>query len=308
MASQSIDCTTGSTWNSFADYFRAAAYSSFPQEHRTSPGRLRCRMVLAEFGPHSYDDPDVPDLVISSPLEIIKPGETSWNFGSGWSRGVWTPGSLFAMPPHHRSDWRADGVRRALLLIVPTETLRRVFGVSTPANLQEAFVPLSKDIWQDNLVHSLIVKLWEASERNRNTDYILADGLLTTLLSILLQRAATSDMPQKIVLSPFKLKRVSDFVDGNLDQSITVRDLATVSGLSGRHFARTFTQETGLSPHRWLMQRRISSATRLLVESDLDCGSIAEMCGFASQSHLSVAMKSHLGVTPIFYRRGNKPD
>ncbi|MCX4173724.1 MULTISPECIES: helix-turn-helix domain-containing protein [Paraburkholderia] len=295
----------GAKWKSYADYFKVAAYSEFPQEHRSSPGRMQCKMVQTDLGPHNYCDPDVPDLVISSHLEMLNPGETSWNFGSGWSRGVWTPGSIFAMPPNIQSDWRAECARRALLLIVPTGTLKRVFGPSTPVDLQEAFIPLSQDIWSDPFLQSLMIKLWEASQHYRHTDYLLADGLLITILSVLLQRAGVSDRPDKIALSPRKLKRVSEFVEEKMQEKIDVLDMATVAGLSSRHFGRAFTQEVGVTPHRWLMQKRVNRAKDLLLRSELDCLSIAERCGFASQSHLTVAMKKQIGITPSEWRQLN---
>lgn len=302
-----MQTTADAKWLNYADYFKASAYSGFPQEHRVSPGRMRCTMVLAELGPHDYHDPDVPELVVSSPLEILRPGETAWNFGGGWSREIWTPGCVFAIPPHASSSWKADCARRVLLLIVPVSTLKRVFGTSTPPDLKAAFTPLSKATWRDPFLQSLMIRLWEASQRDRNTDYLLADGLLTTILSLLLQRAAVSDLPQKVAISPGKLRRLLEFVDENMEECINVDSMARVAGLSGRHFGRAFTKELGVTPHRWLMQRRVERAKALLLESDLDCTSIASRCGFASQSHLTVAMKTHLGTTPTLWRRVNDP-
>ncbi|RVJ67847.1 AraC family transcriptional regulator [Sinorhizobium medicae] len=295
-------------WQSYSDYYRASAYSAFPQEHRVSPGKMPCSMLLADVGPHDYHDPVVPELIISSLLEIATPGAVSWNFGSGWSHKDWTPGSFFALPPNTESDWKADCSRRVLMMVVPTKTIKRVLGTSTPASLGDAFAPLSNDAWQDPLLETLMMKLWEVSHGKRLTDYLLADGLLTTMLSLLLQRAGTVELNQKISLSPIRLKRVFDFAESNVEENIDVVDMARVAGLSSRHFGRAFTLEVGETPHRWLMQKRIERAKDLLLNSDLDCMSIADKCGFASQSHLTVAMKNQVGITPSRWRQLNRPN
>ncbi|WP_341858098.1 hypothetical protein [Sinorhizobium medicae] len=47
------------------------------------------------------------------------------------------------------------------------------------------------------MLETLMMKLWEVSHGKRLTDYLLADGLLTTMLSLLLQRAGTVELNQK---------------------------------------------------------------------------------------------------------------
>ncbi|WP_394890461.1 helix-turn-helix domain-containing protein [Mesorhizobium sp. AaZ16] len=263
-------------------------------------------MMLAEIGPHDYVDPDVPELVLSFPLEIVKPGQVLWNVGDGWNKRAWTPGSFFALPPNTASAWKAECTRRLLLMVVPTSTLKRVFGTSTPASFGDAFLPLSTDTFEDPFLQSLMLKLWQVSKASLRTDYLLADGLLTTMLSMLLQRAGTAEFNQKIALSPSRLKRVFEFVEAEIEESINVVDMARVAGLSSRHFGRAFALEIGETPHHWLMQKRIDRAKLLLLNSDFDCMTIAAKCGFASQSHLTVAMKNQVGVTPTRWRQFNR--
>ena len=64
---------------------------------------------------------------------------------------------------------------------------------------------------------------------------------------------------------------------------------------------RVFVRAVGVSPHRYVVQRRIERAKRLLRESELPVATIAVQTGFASQSHLATVLKRMVGMTPGQY-------
>lgn len=106
-------------------------------------------------------------------------------------------------------------------------------------------------------------------------------------------------------LSRYKLKRVQQYIDDHLDQKIPLEDLAAIAGLSQYHFARAFKQSTGLSPHQYLIQMRITRAQQLLKQPNMSISEVAIACGFSNQSHFHRHFKKHLGITPkqFSYRR-----
>jgi AraC-like DNA-binding protein len=57
--------------------------------------------------------------------------------------------------------------------------------------------------------------------------------------------------------------------------------------LSSGYFSRAFKRESGFSPHQWLMKRRVVRAKGLLREPRLKLAEIAQICGFADQSHFT---------------------
>jgi AraC-like DNA-binding protein len=80
--------------------------------------------------------------------------------------------------------------------------------------------------------------------------------------------------------------------------------LARVAGLSGYHLIRVFRKATGLSPHAWLVDRRVHlAAHRIRLGEPLSA--VASRCGFSDQSHLTRLFKARLGVTPGQYRAMN---
>src|SRR5215471_10473409 len=79
-----------------------------------------------------------------------------------------------------------------------------------------------------------------------------------------------------------------------LQESLVV--LASEAGLSPSHFASLFRKTTGLSPHRYVIQRRLEQAQQLLKSTRLSIGEIASAVGFYDQSHLVRHMRRVMGV------------
>lgn len=99
-------------------------------------------------------------------------------------------------------------------------------------------------------------------------------------------------------LSPAQLGRVTRYVEDNLTAPLTLADLAAVAHVSPFHFARLFRAATGRSPHRYVLERRVSLAEDLLTRTTLPIAEIAARAGFADQSHLTRVLGRHLGRTP----------
>lgn len=94
------------------------------------------------------------------------------------------------------------------------------------------------------------------------------------------------------------LRRVTDYVGDNLDRGITLADLSGVAHMSPFHFSRMFKTSTGLSPHRYVIQRRVERARELLTLTDLPLHEVARLSGFTDQSHLARHTRRLLGASP----------
>ena len=65
------------------------------------------------------------------------------------------------------------------------------------------------------------------------------------------------------------MRRVREYVEVHLGESIDLSMLAGVAGLSVHHFARQFKQSAGVTPHVYLTQKRVERAQEMLVQTDL---------------------------------------
>jgi AraC-like DNA-binding protein len=100
-----------------------------------------------------------------------------------------------------------------------------------------------------------------------------------------------------------RLRRVRDYVESHLSGDVSLGTLAQVAGLSDSHFARAFRQAKGVTPHTYVLQRRVARARRMMVESDLSLAEIALAAGFADQSHLARRFRQQTGLTPDRFRK-----
>jgi AraC family transcriptional regulator len=100
-----------------------------------------------------------------------------------------------------------------------------------------------------------------------------------------------------------QLSRVQELIESRLDAELPLQELASTAGYSRSHFLRAFHATTGMTPHRYLLSRRIERARRLLAETNMSIAEIAYLCGFSSQAHLTIAFRKVSGHTPGRYRQ-----
>lgn len=104
-------------------------------------------------------------------------------------------------------------------------------------------------------------------------------------------------------LAPRKLRQIADYINSNLEQSISVMNLAGIVGFNHDYFTRSFKQTTGKTPHRFLLEQRIERAKLLLKTTILPISEIAVRCGFSDQSHLTTQFRLLTGFTPRRFRQ-----
>ncbi len=104
-------------------------------------------------------------------------------------------------------------------------------------------------------------------------------------------------------LSSWQARRATDLIDARLAGDLTVAQLAAHCGLSASHFTQAFRKSTGVTPHRWLMLRRVAKAKDLLRGGAHTLAEVALACGFAHQSHFTRAFGAITGCPPGEWRR-----
>ena len=102
---------------------------------------------------------------------------------------------------------------------------------------------------------------------------------------------------------PDRMQHVRDLIESALDEDLSLERLAAEAGIGTHAFSAAFVKAHGLPPHRYVVERRVERAKRLLRESDLPVAAIAVQTGFSSQSHLASVFKRTVGLTPGEYQR-----
>jgi AraC family transcriptional regulator len=111
------------------------------------------------------------------------------------------------------------------------------------------------------------------------------------------QNSSAKPLPPRIFC------RIRDRIEAELDTELSLVSLAKESGYSRAHFLRMFRAATGLTPHQYVLERRLSTAQQLLRQSKMLLADIALECGFSSQTHMNDVFRKQLGLTPLEYRR-----
>lgn len=85
----------------------------------------------------------------------------------------------------------------------------------------------------------------------------------------------------------------------------SVDDLAARRGFSRSTFRRYWGAICELPPHRYLIELRLRHACRLLVETRLPIGAVADLVGFSDRLYFSRQFRQRFGQTASDYRESN---
>ena len=105
-----------------------------------------------------------------------------------------------------------------------------------------------------------------------------------------------------VALPACRLRRVTEYIQHNLEKGLTLEELAAVVCMSPFHFARLFKGSTGVPPHRFVVRQRIARARACRERRELSIAQISRLVGFRTASHFTTVFRRLAGVTPRRYR------
>jgi len=132
------------------------------------------------------------------------------------------------------------------------------------------------------------------------SDALFAESLCTAMVVRLADNGggiATLEGRRR-TLAPRTATSVIDFIESNLDQRLSLDELAALAQLSVPHFKVLFRETLGVPVHRYVVQRRVERAKALLLQGKLSTSQVALETGFSHQSHMAHWMNRLLGLTP----------
>ncbi len=104
-------------------------------------------------------------------------------------------------------------------------------------------------------------------------------------------------------LTARQLRHALEYIEANLSEDVGLAEVANASATSVSSLTRGFKTSLGISPHRWVLNRRIALAQRLIYEGTTPLSDVAASCGFADQSHLTRVFVQKVGSSPATWRR-----
>lgn len=210
-------------------------------------------------------------------------------------RHLASPGSLCICPAGARHFTEFDGPMEGFVLQVSPECLALA---KTDLAVHAGTLVEQMDGADRELTRIALVLEGEAAANHPNGILFwssVTDALLEHLASHHLSAAPAS--PQGRIHAS-ALKRLEDFIQSNLAEPLDLGSLAAVVGYNRFHFAHRFRATVGVSPHRYVVRRRLQRARALLRASEDSLAQIAAATGFSDQSHLSNWIRRVYGTTP----------
>ncbi|OZI32424.1 AraC family transcriptional regulator [Bordetella genomosp. 10] len=224
-------------------------------------------------------DGKVHSEMISAGTSLIMPAgcDSFWEGDSGHSVRLRIPPGLIALAAEQL------GPRNTRLEI------RNVFSVRDPVI--------------ERLTQSLVLELDMAAHPAQT---LIIDSLSTALGAHLLRKYNAFEARESSrdrSLGQIEIARLTAFIEDNLDQPISLDDLAAIVNVSRFHFSRLFKRTVGVSAIHFVERCRILRAQSLITGTDLPLAEIALTTGFSDQSHFTRRFHRHVGCTPAAYAR-----
>jgi AraC-like DNA-binding protein len=223
-------------------------------------------------------------------------GHASW---SGRGQVEAGPGFFISVNPGEVHDGRAIGDRPRSWRILYFDPgalaeLRADVAEGAPASFE-----FTAPVFADRSLHRLFEEAFRYATPRAEAGATMPCE--TAILRLVGRLRAHSTAPSKREEGPTAcIQRARHRIDADPAAPATLIELAQESGLSRYQLIRAFARELGLTPHAYILQRRIALAQQL-IRTGCDLAEVAVRAGFYDQSHLTRWFVRQFGVTPSRY-------
>jgi AraC-like DNA-binding protein len=177
-------------------------------------------------------------------------------------------------------------------------------GTSAAADFAEMIHPAGDAL--GDLLAGLTAHMDSATGRVAQSDDVLFMHIAEALLVSQQKLCRTTMLAARRTSTREELYRrivhAKSMMDEAPERIVTIGALAQEAALSEFHFMRCFRQLYGLSPHQYLIRRRILNAAELL-SHHLPVSEVALRCGFPDLQTFSKAFRKHYGCAPSHFSR-----
>lgn len=176
------------------------------------------------------------------------------------------------------------------------------FDLHSSADLADMLnLPVFVDVPEGSVVYDLFAQAARDMKSDRLTDRIHLKSCLLDLISEYINLAYPDGVTVKKTDS--RIDQVLRYINNNLDQPMSVPELARRFHLHPTYFIRFFKEKTGQTPTNYIRIQRLETAKRLLETTELYVSDIMEKVGFGDESQFSKQFKKYYAHSPRNYRK-----
>lgn len=236
-------------------------------------------------------------------LQTSGPVDMVWHSSGKSGRITSTAGNLILLTPGTRDSVLWLGASDRIVASIHPYLLRNA---AHDLGLREASDFDNHWSLQDEQLRLLLTEMNREMDDGWTMGPLYGDLLSMSLSMALIKKyGGTSTVPALLKggLSRAHLNRVLDYIHENLDRDLRLPELSGLTGLSMFHFARSFRESLGLTPHQYVINTRVESAKSMLMRAEWNIEQIASATGFSDGSQLSKVFRKIAGVSPSQWRR-----
>lgn len=241
-----------------------------------------------EFSMHAHD---------SYGVAVILDGATAFRW-RGESH-IAPAGSVYVMNPGEPHDGKPAVSRFVYRTFYPSVALIRRLAAELCDGAP--FDPLfASTVIHDQPLARRIAEMHRVLESSAGT-LARESAFVETIVWLLQRHAGLEDASAGPGREANLVERLREYIDAHFADDVSLDDLAHQAGRTRYSVLRAFRRHTGMTPHAYLLNRRVEHARRSLA-SGRPLAETAFDCGFFDQSHFTRVFKRHTGVTPGRYR------
>jgi AraC family transcriptional regulator len=159
----------------------------------------------------------------------------------------------------------------------------------------------------DHFVTALVGELVRVHDAYGRLDRTYCETLSHALASYLARRYADRIAQRREwKLSPWRVRRIAEYVDAHIACEISIADLAQLVGVSPGHLHRAFRATLGITPLSYIHEKRIESAMAILIDEQASIADVAARVGYLSAGHFSRTFRRLTGIHPSKFRAGTR--
>ncbi len=146
-----------------------------------------------------------------------------------------------------------------------------------------------------------LIQLLVLEMQSSPDDLLLSRACSDTVTALLQRHISTLSAHRKE--SRFDMDAVDRYIDQHLSRRISVSQLAGSVFLGESQFHSLFKEQLGITPHQYVLGKRIDTAKTLIEQGRMSLGQVAELTGFSNQSTFTHTFSRLQGVSPSQYKK-----
>ncbi len=149
-------------------------------------------------------------------------------------------------------------------------------------------------------IEDIILAMLDEYQRKQNWWETVMGNYLNTLLAKMLRK---TEAGIKSVEIKDMWRELSEYIDSNLGNDLTLSALAQKCFYNPSYFSRIFKEKFGCSLTEYITRKRLDYAIELLGETELSLDEISSRTGFSDRNSFYYAFSRYLGGKPTDYRK-----